>query len=109
MRVQTTLGRPNSGLSVAGSVSNTSKPAPATWPDLIASARAASSTRPPRAQLMMRTPGLVLASASALRMFAGLVGHRHVQGDEVGACQKLVELDLGHAHFLGRSFDRNGS
>jgi hypothetical protein len=50
---------------------------------------------------MMRTPGLVLASASARQDAAGLVGHRHVQGDEIGACQQLVELDLGHAHFLG--------
>ena len=66
--VQTTLSRPNRGESVAGSVSKTSSAAPATWPDLMASANAASSNRPPRAQLMMRTPCRVFASASRERM-----------------------------------------
>ena len=31
---------------------------------------------------------------------AGLVGHRHMQGDEIGLGQQLVELDLVDAHFL---------
>ena len=35
---------------------NTSSAAPATWPLVMASANAASSIRPPRAQLMIRTP-----------------------------------------------------
>ena len=43
--------------------------APATWPDFNASAKAASSTRPPRAQLMIRTPFFVLAMASRDRIF----------------------------------------
>ena len=42
--MQTTFGRPKSGLSVAGSTSKTSKPAPATLPDFSASARSASTT-----------------------------------------------------------------
>jgi hypothetical protein len=45
--------------------------------------------------------GLGLGQRLGIENAAGLVGHRHVQGDEVGACQQLVELDLGHAHFLG--------
>jgi hypothetical protein len=59
--------QPNSGLSLAGSVSNTSSAAPATWPDDRVG-QAASSIRPPRAQLMMRTPFLVFASASRERI-----------------------------------------
>ena len=54
----------NSGLSVHGSVANTSRPAPATRPSAMASARASSSSTPPRAALMMRTVGLTLVSAS---------------------------------------------
>jgi hypothetical protein len=49
----------------------------------------------------MRTPFLVLARRSADRIFAGLVGDRHVQRDEIGAFQQLVELDLGHPDLLG--------
>ncbi len=63
--VTTTLSKPNSGLSVHGSVTNTSSPAPATRPSLSASASACSSTRPPRAALMMRTSGLHSASSRA--------------------------------------------
>ena len=36
---------------------------------------------------------------------ACLVGHRHVQGDEIGLRQQLVQLNLGDAHFL-RAFRR---
>ena len=92
--VHTTLGRPNSGLSVAGSSTNTSKAAPATWPDLSASRSAASSTSPPRAQLMMRTPFFIFLSARGVDDVAGLVGERRVQRDEIGALEQLVELDL---------------
>ena len=62
--VTTTCGSSNSGLSVHGSVANTSRPAPRTCPLVIASASACSSISPPRAALTMMTPGLVLASAS---------------------------------------------
>ena len=62
--VTTTCGSSNSGLSVVGSLANTSMPAPRTCPDLTASASASSSTSPPRAALTMITPGFVLASAS---------------------------------------------
>jgi hypothetical protein len=75
---------------------------------LSAARSAASSTRPPRAQLMMRTPFLVLASARA-RDVLGLVGQRRVQRDEVGAREQLVELDLLDAEIEARSGDRNGS
>ena len=58
----------NSGLSFAGSTSNTSKAAPATWPEFSAASKASSSTRPPRAQLIMRTPFFILFRASAEMM-----------------------------------------
>ena len=61
----TTFGMPNSGLSVVGSVANTSTPAPPMRPPRAASASACSSIRPPRAALTMITPGLALASWSA--------------------------------------------
>ena len=64
-----TLSSLNSGLSVAGSSRNTSRAAPATFLAISASASAASSIRPPRAQLMIRTPGFILARASAEMMF----------------------------------------
>ncbi len=60
----TTDGSSNSGDSVVGSLANTSRPAPCTWPERMASASASSSTIPPRAVLMMRRPGLDLASRS---------------------------------------------
>jgi len=62
-------GVPNNGEAVAGSVSNTSSAAPATWPLSSPSFSAASSISPPRAQLTIRTPFFVLARFSRLRMF----------------------------------------
>ncbi len=61
----TTLSNSKSGEATHGSLLNTSMPAPPTRPAAIASARACSSTRPPRAALMMRTPGLTVASSFA--------------------------------------------
>ena len=63
--VTTTDSKSNSGDSVVGSVAKTSMPAPATRPSLSASARACSSTIPPRAALMIRTVGLTWRSASS--------------------------------------------
>jgi hypothetical protein len=63
---------------------------------------AASSISPPRAQLTIRTPFLVLASARA-KDVARLVGQRRVQGDEVGAREQLVELDLLDARAPARA------
>ena len=59
---------------------------------------ATSSTRPPRAQLMMRTPFLVLASVRGEDV-PGLLRHRHVQRDDVGAAQQVVQLHLLDAEF----------
>src|SRR5262249_48110561 len=56
------------GIGVAGSSTKTSKAAPATWPESSAARSAASSTRPPRAQLTMRTPLRVFAIALASMM-----------------------------------------
>ena len=60
----TTDDSSNSGDSVVGSLAKTSRPAPWIWPDRMASASAASSTMPPRAVLMIRSPGLALARRS---------------------------------------------
>ena len=66
--VSTTLGAARSGLSEAiGSTEYTSTAAPARWPECSASARAASSTIPPRATLRTIAPGFV-ASSWALPM-----------------------------------------
>ena len=64
--VTITCSSPSSGWSGGGgSCSKTSSAAPATCPARIASASARSSTMPPRAQLMIRTPDLTRASASS--------------------------------------------
>ena len=68
--VAITLGRPTSGEFFGGSCAKVSSPAPATWPDFRASARAASSINSPRAQLTMRTPFFILAMAAASIIFS---------------------------------------
>ena len=65
--VATTLSSSKSGVLPGGSVSKTSRAAPATLPDLIASQSASSSTIPPRAQLITITPSFILSKASLLR------------------------------------------
>ncbi len=87
----TTEDSSNSGDSVVGSLAKTSRPAPWTWPDRMASARASSSTMPPRAVLMMRRPGLALASRSLPMRPERLGVLRQVDGDEVGVGHQLVE------------------
>src|SRR5579875_126431 len=66
--VTTTLGNSKSGLAVVGSVAKTSRPTPPTRPSLSAIASASSSTRPPRAALMMMTPGLTIANSRSPRI-----------------------------------------
>ena len=68
--VRTILGAPRKGESAgSGSISKTSSAAPATRRSRNACASTASSTRPPRAQLMMRTPRFVFLSRAASRMW----------------------------------------
>ena len=107
--VQTTLGRPNKQLCVAGSSRNTSTAAPATWPDLSASHNAVSSTSSPRAQLISRMPFLVSLSVSALMMSRVL--------SVSGVC-KVMKSARRHSsssstfstpRFIARSADRYGS
>ena len=83
--VATTLSRPNSGFLRAGSSTKTSIAAPATWPLSSAAARSSSTTSPPRAQLMRRTPRFILAMARGVDDVVGGIGQRRVQGDEIGA------------------------
>ncbi len=91
--VTSTAGCLTSGWSAGGgSGSKTSIAAPATLPAFSASSSAASSIRPPRAQLMIRTPGFIRGERRGADDVAGLGGHRRVQGDEVAARPEVVEL-----------------
>ena len=45
--------------------------------------------------------GLGLGQRLAGENAARLVGHRHMQGDEIGLGEQLVQFHLGDAHFLG--------
>ena len=68
--VSTRLGALRNGESAgSGSVSKTSSAAPATCPSCNALSSAASSIKPPRAQLMMRTPRFVFCSRASSRMW----------------------------------------
>src|SRR5262249_32099691 len=71
---------------------NTSKAAPATCPESSACRSACSSTRPPRAQLMMRTPFFIVAMAAASTMFLVL--------SVSGVCSVMKSARLNN---LGRS------
>ena len=64
--VHVTRGCFTIALDVGGSSQNTSKPAPAHFPESIALMRASSSMIPPRAQLMTRMPFLHLLKTSSL-------------------------------------------
>jgi len=63
--VRTVLGASSSGESRGGSEAKTSTPAPPSRPSRSASARAASSTIPPRATLRTIAPGRMVAMAAA--------------------------------------------
>ena len=69
-------------------------PGARTLPLFSAATRSASTTSPPRAQLMMRTPVFILADAPASMMLRVLSVSGRVQGNEVGAGEKLVQFDL---------------
>ena len=56
-----------------------------------ASASAASSIRPPRAQLMIRTDGFIRAISRGADQVARLGRHRRVQRQEVAAAPEVVE------------------
>ena len=70
-----------------------------------ASASAASSIRPPRAQLMIRTDGFISAISRGADQVAGLGRQRRVQRDEVAAAPEVVEprdaLDAAFERLLG--------
>ena len=99
--MDTTLGWPNSTFSVAGSVTNTSKAAPATLPGI---------ERGTQRLLVDQAAARAIDDAHALLHFgdgrgvddvAGLVGERRVQRDEVGALEQFVEFDLLDADIHG--------
>ena len=89
--VVTTWGRRTRRASRGGSTWKTSSPAPPMAPRSIASARASSSMRAPRAVWTMRADGLQRRQPLGREQRPGVRG-RHVQGDEVGGPAKLVQL-----------------
>ena len=91
--VTTTCGSSNSGDAVVGSVANTSIAAPPMRPSRIASARASSSITPPRDTLTIRRFGLALASSSLADHAQRLGRLDHVQREEVGHADQLVEVE----------------
>ncbi len=76
-------------------------PAPCTWPSRMASARSSSSTIPPRATLMIRTPGLALASRSFADQPERLLGLGQVDRDEVRMRRTAPRGPELHAHVPG--------
>ncbi len=108
--MQTTFGASNSGFSLAGSTENTSKAAPARWPERSASATAASSTSPPRAQLISRAPGFIRAMRSADRMLAvfSVFGTCSVT-KSARASRSSTSSIRSIPSACARSADRNGS
>ena len=93
----------------AGSTANTSSPAPPTCPLAMASAKSSSTISPPRAQLMIRTPGLHLAKASLFRQLRVLVGQRRVDGDEIGSASSSSNSTFSTPSSCARSGSRKGS
>jgi hypothetical protein len=81
-------------------MAKTSSAAPAMWPVSISAASAASSTRPPRAQLTIRTPFFVLLQVLGREHVSRLVGQGCVQRDDIGTGQERVEIDLLDAQVL---------
>ncbi len=82
--VQTTFGRPNSGLSVAGSTSNTSKPAPATLPDFMRGDQIGLDDQAAARAIDDAHAVLHLGNGRSVDDVARLVGQRHMQRDEIG-------------------------
>ena len=76
-------------------------PAPATRPSARASASACSSTSPPRAALMMRTPGLTISSSRApiSPTVSGVLGRWMEMKSRLA--QQLLEPDQPHAQLGG--------
>ena len=95
--MQITLGRPNNGLSLGGSTSNTSNAAPATWPAFNALGKRALVDEAAARAVDDAHTLLGLLQRAGTDDVARLVGQRRVQRDEVGAPQQGVELDLLHA------------
>jgi hypothetical protein len=107
MRGADDVGHRTAGFSVAGS-SNTSKAAPATWPD----------DRLGQRRLVDQAAARAVDDAHALLGLGQVLGRQDAAVLSVigtcsvmksALCQQLVELDLGHAHLLGAFLDRNGS
>src|SRR2546427_9858231 len=91
--VRTRLGALRNGESTwSGSTSKTSRAAPATCASCSALSSAASSTRPPRAQMMMRTPRFVFLQSRFIENVASFCGERRMQRNEIRAREQIVEL-----------------
>ncbi len=106
--VQTTFSRRTAGSRVAGSVSNTSSAAPATWPLVQRLGQRRLVHQPAAGAVDDAHALLVLRQRLAREDVAGLVGERRVQGDEVGARQQLSRSTLLDAELERALFVRNG-
>ena len=71
--------------------------------------RALSTTRPPRAQLMILDAAPHAGDRRGIDDVAGLVGERRVQRDEIGPAQQLLEFTFSTPSSMARSADRYGS
>jgi len=91
----------NSGFSVAGLFGEHVESRPATCPGISASRKLTSSTSPPRAQLMMRTPFFIFAKADASTMFLVFSVSGVCSVMKSARFEQLVELDLVHADVGG--------
>ena len=107
--MQTTLGNENSGLSVAGSVAKTSSAAPAIVPADSASYSAASSTSPPRAQLIRRRLFFVSFSESALMMLRVLSVSGVCRVMKSARRNRSSSSTFSTPRSIARSSERNGS
>ena len=103
--VTTTSSRAKIGCSVKGSEGKTSSAAPPSLPDSRPAISASRSTSSPRAQLTRRAPSFIAAIVSVADQADRLRRLRHVQGDQVGAAEDLLDavepLDPELAEALG--------
>ena len=90
------LGAPKRTLAVAGSSTKTSKAAPPTWPSSRRLAQRLLVDQAAAGAIDDHHPRPGLRQGLGREDVAGLVGQRGVQADDVGAGQKLVQLDLLH-------------
>ena len=105
MRRADDIGMAEERICRGGLLEKTSKAAPATWPESRAWRRACLVDEAAAGAVDDANALLGLGDVFGRQHVPRLLRHRHVQRDDVGAAQKVLELDLFHAEFerpLGR-------